>query len=233
VSAARAAVRTVGELLLTTGLVLLLYVAYTLVWTNVQADTEARRVVDDLQSRWAAPAPVSTVPGQPGRLAAAPPVVEPPPSGDAFALLYIPRLGDDWVVPVLQGVGSRVLSTGIGHYPKTAMPGQVGNFAVAGHRATHGEPFANLDRMRPGDAVGVQTRTGWYVYRVERTEIVPPTRVSVILPVPNRPGATPTQRRMTLTTCHPRWGSTERLIVYTRLESSTPSAAGRPPALAT
>jgi sortase A len=177
-------VRTVGELLLTTGLVLLLYVAYTLVWTNVQADTEARRVVDDLQSRWAAPAPVSTTPGQPRRPAAAPPVVEPPPSGEAFALLYIPRLGDDWVTPVLQGVGSRVLSTGIGHYPKTAMPGQVGNFAVAGHRATHGEPFANLDRMRPGDAVGVQTRTGWYVYRVERTEIVPPTRVSVILPVP-------------------------------------------------
>jgi sortase A len=215
--------------MLTAGLVLMLYVAYTLVWTNVEADAQARRAVEDLRSRWAAPAPVS--PGS-GSSAATGRAVERPPTGEAFALLYLPRLGRDWVTPVVEGVGSRALASGVGHYPRTAMPGQVGNFAVAGHRATHGEPFAQIDRLRPGDAVGVQTRAGWFVYRVERTEIVPPTRVSVVAPVPNRPGAPPTQRRMTLTTCHPRWGSTERLVVYTTLESASTSAAGRPQALA-
>jgi sortase A len=215
--------------MLTAGLVLMLYVAYTLVWTNVEADAQARRTVEELRSQWAAPAPLR--PGS-GPSAATGRAAERPPTGEAFALLYLPRLGRNWVTPVLEGVGNRALDSGIGHYPRTAMPGQVGNFAVAGHRATHGEPFAQLDRLRPGDAVGVQTRSGWFVYRVERTEIVPPTRVAVVAPVPGRPGAVPTQRRMTLTTCHPRWGSTERLVVHTMLESASTTAAGRPQALA-
>jgi sortase A len=112
------------------------------------------------------------------------------------------------------------------------MPGDVGNFAVAGHRATHGEPFRNLDLLKPGDAVVIETDDRWFTYRVTDSEIVTPTDVEVILPVPNKPGAQPTQALITLTTCHPRWASTERMIVYGQLESERLKEAGPPEALA-
>jgi sortase A len=142
--------------------------------------------------------------------------------------MVIPRLGDSWVSPVLEGVGDRSLTRGLGHYPRTALPGEIGNFSVAGHRATNGEPFARLDRVVKGDHVYVQTGTAWHDYVVDRTAIVAPTEVGVVLPVPNSPGAEPRERRMTLTTCHPRWGSTQRLIVFTTLAATTPASAGPP-----
>ena len=73
--------------------------------------------------------------------------------GKGFAFMHIPRLGKNYAVPVVQGVGLDDLARGIGHYPRTVMPGHVGNFAVAGHRATHGEPFAYLDKVGKGDLV--------------------------------------------------------------------------------
>jgi sortase A len=129
---------------------------------------------------------------------------------------------------VVQGVGLDDLARGIGHYPKTVLPGEVGNFAVAGHRATHGEPFAYLDEVRKGDAVVVETQEDWYVYMIDRIKIVQPTDTWVIEPVPGRPGAVPTERLITLTTCNPRWASTERLILWGHLESRRSKAAGKP-----
>ena len=113
-------------------------------------------------------------------------------------------------MPIVQGVSLDVLATGIGHYPETVMPGEVGNFSVAGHRATNGEPFAYLDQLREGDAVVVETGTTWYTYEVTDEYIVQPTQVGVILPVPNKPEAKPRKALMTLTTCNPRWESYER-----------------------
>ena len=98
------------------------------------------------------------------------------------------------------------------HYPGTALPGEIGNFSVAGHRATNGEPFAYLDQLREGDAVVVETGTTWYTYVVSRERIVQPTQVGVILPVPGHPDKVPTKEKLTLTTCNPRWASYERLI---------------------
>ena len=224
--------RGVGELFLTVGTLLVLYVVYTVVWTNVEADQRSSHIVDDLRKQWATTAPrppAATAPtATPTQGATRPPAPKAPANGAGLALMVIPRLGGSWVSPVLEGVGDRSLTRGLGHYPRTALPGEVGNFSVAGHRATNGEPFARLDRVVKGDHVYVQTSTAWHDYVVDSTAIVAPTETSVVLPVPKRPGAKPTERKMTLTTCHPRWGSTQRLIVFTTLAATTPASAGPP-----
>ena len=219
----RAVVRGVGELLMTAGVVLLLFVVYQLFWTNVQSAQEEQRLTQGLEQTWQAPPKDKPAPGDP---------TVAPPVGEAFGFIWIPRLGADFRKPIVEGVGLPQLAEGIGHYPGTAMPGQVGNFAVAGHRATHGEPFRNLDQVRPGDDVVVETVASYWTYRVDSTEIVLPTKVSVLLPVPNQPEARPTQSLITLTTCNPRWASYQRLIVYGHLVAKQPRAAGLPPALA-
>jgi len=213
-------VRTLGELLITAGVVVLLFAAYQLVWTTVTAQHAQRQIVAALRHQWAQEPP----PGVAG------PIPTPAP-GQAFALLLIPRLGRGFVVPVVQGVTLPDLHRGVGHYPASALPGGVGNFAVAGHRATNGQPFVDLDAMRPGDAVVVETAVAWFTYRVTQPWIlVAPTDVSVVLPVPGRPGVAPTQRLLTLTTCNPRWASYQRLIVYGRLVAAQPRRAGELPA---
>ena len=135
-------------------------------------------------------------------------------------------------MPILQGTSLDVLGRGVGHYKDSAMPGQIGNFAVAGHRKTHGEPFRNLDRMRAGDFIVVETKDAWYTYREDRDPyIVAPTDVGAVVPVPDRPGATPTQRLITLTTCNPWWASTQRMIVVGTLTGVQPRSAGAPAVL--
>ena len=218
----RAAVRGLGELFITAGLVVLLFVAYQLVWTNYEAHRAADRVSDDIRDAWSRP---------PGRTTGGPDTGTAADFGRGFAFLHIPRLGQHWTVPVVEGVDLPDLARGVGHYPDTARPGQVGNFAVAGHRATNGEPFATLDRVRAGDVVVAETRRRWFTYVVDRTEIVEPTSTWVIDPVPGKPGATPTERLLTLTTCNPRWASTQRLIVFGHLQESRAKQDGRPDAL--
>jgi len=201
VTSARTAVRGFGEVLITVGVVLLLLCVYQLFYTNVEADRAQGKVRGSLAEQWRNPVSLKRI-----------------PLGDGFALMRIPRLGHDWVKPIVQGVGARELAKGLGHYPDSAMPGRLGNFAIAGHRATHGEPFHNMDQVRRGDAVVVELRDRWFIYRVDSTEIVLPSEVEVVLPVPRKPDAEPTKRLITLTTCHPRWASTHRMIVYGHLD---------------
>ena len=219
----RLAARTHGEILVTLGCVLMLFVVYQLWWTNVEADRAAAAATQQLQQQWQndGQGDPATGPEYPADLK----------RGDAFALMYIPRLGKKWREPVIQGVTLDDLAKGVGHYPDSAMPGQIGNFAVAGHRATNGEPFAYLDGVRAGDLVVVETRTTFYTYRLDDWYIVPPTQVEVIEPVPNKPDAKPRQPLITLTTCNPRWASYERLIVHGVLIDTRPKSDGPPPAL--
>jgi sortase A len=122
-----------------------------------------------------------------------------------------------------------VLDTlGIGHYPGTAMPGQVGNFALAAHRVTSGKPFNAIADLQVGDALVVETAVGWYIYRVTETTIVLPTETSVIAPVPGQPGVEPTSAMITLTTCHPMFSTRQRFVVHGVLESTSPRSDGRP-----
>src|SRR5690606_10957704 len=113
---------------------------------------------------------------------------------------------------------------GIGHYEGTAMPGEVGNFAVAGHRVTYGKPFNRVEELQVGDPLVVQTETTWYVYRVTSTQVVTPRDVQVIAPTPNQPDVAPTVASMTLTTCHPMFSARERFIVHAELDYWTPVA---------
>jgi sortase A len=223
---ARIVLRSIGEFLITLGLVVLLLCAYQLVWTNVQAHREAKQVRDQIAHDWSIPAPKTAPKPKSGELA-----IGTVNRNKGFAIMRIPRLGNDWVEPIIQGVTLPDLHKGVGHYIKTQMPGQVGNFAVAGHRATNGEPFRNLDKLRKGDAVVVEVRGGWFVYRVDRTIIVQPTAIDVLLPVPRHPGLRPTKKLLTLTTCNPRWASYQRMIVFGHLTAERRHSQGRPPAI--
>ncbi|MFP5333857.1 MAG: class E sortase [Actinomycetes bacterium] len=230
----RALVRGLGELLITAGLLLLLFVAWQLWWTDVQAGRESGSITADLRGTWSdgdAPAPA----GSGSRPEAGePPSVTPPAEGESFGLVHVPRFGDDYVVPLTEGIGLEdVLNKGVlGHYPGTAGPGAVGNFSVAGHRVTYGRPLHLIAELRPGDPIVVETEDAWYVYRVREAQIVTPDRVDVVAPVPNEPDAEPTERLMTLTACHPMYSARERYIVHAVLDTWQPRDAGEPDALA-
>lgn len=222
----RTAIRGTGELLITLGVVVLLFCVYQLVWTNVSANAIESDARTQLEEQWTNPRPTpspSTPDGQLPEVAVAP--------GDSFAIMYVPSLGKSWAKAVVQGVTLDDLRGTIGHYPKTQMPGEIGNFAVAGHRATNGEPFRDIPDVKVGDKVYIETEDSWFVYTVRSTEIVKPTDVEVILPVPNEPGAIPTEALITLTTCNPRWASYERWITYGVLSETRPKSEGPPPEL--
>ncbi|AVV47112.1 class E sortase [Streptomyces sp. ID05-04B] len=124
--------------------------------------------------------------------------------GQALAVLRIPRFGPQYAPVVVQGVSQASLRKGPGHFPGTAMPGETGNFALAGHRTGWGQPFNRLPELRKGDAVTVERQGKSATYRVTRTKVVKPTDVGVVLPVPDRPAAEPDKARITLTTCTDR-----------------------------
>ncbi|MFD6528616.1 class E sortase [Streptomyces sp. NPDC060184] len=220
-SPAVVASRVVGELFISLGVLMLLFVAYQLWWTNVRADQIAGRETHKIQDQWAA--------GErdPG-------VFEP---GQGFAIIHIPKL--DIVAPIAEGTSKeKVLDRGmVGHYGegslKTAMPSDPqGNFALAGHRNTHGEPFRYINKLGPGDKVVVETQDAYYTY--EMTKTLPqtsPSNVSVISPVPPGSGFTGPGRYITLTTCTPEFTSTYRLIVWGKMVDERPRSKGKPDAL--
>jgi sortase A len=146
-----------------------------------------------------------------------------PPPGDALARMYIPRLNKYWVV--VEGVEPNDMKFGPGHYPTTAKPGQVGSFAVAGHRIP--AMFWDLDQMKGGDPVVVETANTWYVYKVTQVHIVSPMAVEVAAPVPGQPNAPAVVAMLTITTCNPKWDTTQRLVVHAKL-SRQQRSAGRP-----
>ena len=147
-----------------------------------------------------------------------------------FAVLRVPRWGSDYLRPISQGTSkAEVLDVlGIGHYEGSAMPGALGNFAVAGHRVTYGKPFNRIEELAVDDPLVVQTPDTWYVYRVTNAEVVSPTQTEVLAPVPGQPGAAPTEAMMTLTTCHPMYSARERYVVHAVLDYWMPVDAGIP-----
>ena len=200
----RRLVRTISALAVVAGAVVLMVVAHQVWGTGVAGDRAQDRVADELREDWA-------VPGGP----------VPPAPGAAFAFLHVPRLGEDWTRAVVEGVEPEQLEAGPGHYPGTAQPGEVGNFAVAGHRVGQGSPFLDLDSLQRGDAVVVETAGTWHVYRVTTTTVVAPTETWVVAPTPGGPpGGPATGAFLTLTTCHPEFSDRERLVVHAELEGS-------------
>jgi sortase A len=164
---------------------------------------------------------------------AAPPVT-PVELGSGIAVLRIPRLGDwnDRPPVVVEGVSTADLKKGPGHIPGTALPGEVGNVVLSGHRTTYGAPFERFDELQPGDAVVVETRDTWFTYTVTATRIVRPSAIEVTYPVPGDREATPTQRLLTMTTCHPRFSARQRMVVSAELTATQAKTSGPPAALA-
>ena len=132
---------------------------------------------------------------------------------------------------VVQGVGRDDLKKGPGHVPSTAMPGQAGTFAVSGHRTTYGAPFERFGDLRDGHQVVLETREGWFTYTIRERSIVPPTAVEVTFPVPGDRDAEPTERLLTLTTCHPKYSARQRLILQAELTAASAREDGPPAAL--
>jgi sortase A len=222
-------VRSVSELCITVGTLIVLFVVYVVFWTGVKADHTMSDQIDQLQNQWskqtahpkASPAP-SAAPAKPAAYK----------DGKPFAIMYIPRLGFTWNKPVLEDTAVNTLKKGLGHYAGTAQLGQVGNFAVAGHRRTYGDPFVNFPKLRKGDAVVLTDGTTWFTYRIDKGPYkTVPTDIEVIDPVPRKSGYTASGRYLTLTTCDPEWGHSHRLIVWAHLDSTQPVEAGKPDAL--
>lgn len=232
----------VGELLITAGVVLLLFVGWELWWTNIDSDIKQGQALEeffaDVPPVVPVPAPDSAPATTDGTAPAPedfgdPAVLAQADLAGTFGVVYIPRFGENYSRPVTAGVGADVLDNlGLGHYPGTGAPGEVGNFALAGHRQTHGQVLDQIHTLVPGDRVYVQTRDGYYTYVFRNTEIVLPDRVDVIAPVPTQPAAEPVDRILTLTSCNPRFGAQERIIAYSVLESWRPIDAGPPAEIA-
>lgn len=229
------ALGVVGELSITLGVLLGLFVVWQLWWTDVVGVRAQAQVVAALDWPEPAPAPGPGDPADPApELRRDPaPVIASPAYATTFATMVVPRWGPT-ELPISQGTAKRQVldALGVGHYEGTALPGQVGNFAVAGHRTTYGKPFARVEELVVGDPVVVRTPETWYVYRVTATAVVRPSQVEVIAPVPGDPVATPTAPMMTLTTCHPMYSARERYVVHLLLDGWLPVDAGTPVELA-
>ena len=188
------------------------------VWTNYASHVRATQVREQLLKSWRKGIAITHTDRRGGLEVRWHPERGPTQS-DAFALLYIPRLADHvWATPVLEGVESPELDSGVGHYVGTAFPGQQGNFAVAGHRATFGEPFAYFDHLKRGDRVYVRTMQQWFVYVLDKNLKVAPRDVWVIAPIPGRLGQqVQSSHLLSLVTCDPRWGSVRRWVWWGHL----------------
>jgi len=191
------------------GIVILLMQAQTIWGTG--GNEAAARGVEALEADWVRVGP-GDHPGAPREYE------RPIQYQEGFAIMRIPRLGAEWEAPVVKGVKDPALALGVGWFPHSVLPGEIGNFSVAGHRccaSTHGEPFAHLDTIQDGDKVYVETRTTTYVYEMRDPYITTPEDVSTVAPVPGKGmNATPTKAYITLVTCNPYWSSDERLITH-------------------
>jgi sortase A len=218
-----------GELLITAGVFVLLFLGWQLWFNDLVVGNELHNEAVEQAQVWDRDADAAAH-GTPEE----PPVMAAPGANERFGLLIIPRFGADYYRPIANGVGtSAVLNKGeIGHYPTTQMPGQVGNFAVAAHRTSYGASFNGINKLSVGDRIYVETADGWYSYIFRNLEYVRPTGVGVIAPVPQSDGAAPTDRIMTMTSCNPLFSAAERIIAYNVFERFYPRADGPPDEIA-
>jgi LPXTG-site transpeptidase (sortase) family protein len=202
------AVSILGELLITAGLVLGLFVVYSLWWTNVVADRAADKQGDKVRDNWAQDK------SGPGAL----------DTKDGIGFLHVPSMKNGEVL-VEKGTSTEVLNDGVaGYYTdpvKATLPmtDKTGNFTLAAHRDGHGAKFHNIDKVKKGDPIVFETKDDWYVYKV--FSILPETskyNVKVLQTVPKQSGKTKPGHYITLTTCTPVYTSEYRYIVWGELE---------------
>lgn len=205
-------VRVGGELLLTLGVVVMLFVAYQMWGTEAEINSAQGKQSDAWED--------AVDEGKD-------PTLDPVPGG-AIARLYMPQIrSDPWVI--VEGTDLDDIEKAPGHYTDSAMPGEKGNFAVAGHNVS--AIFRHIDELKQGDKIVVETAKKFYVYEITGNKIVKPTNLDVVAPVPNEPGVKPTDedRWFTMTTCYPWWDNYERFIVWAKLSGSQDRGDSLPP----
>ncbi len=214
------AVSAFGELLITAGLVLGLFVVYSLWWTNVVADHKADQQGDKVRDHWAAQQDTG-----PGAL----------DTREGIGFLHVPTMKNGEVL-VEKGTSSKVLNDGVaGYYTDPAkatlpMSGKNGNFTLAAHRDGHGAKFHNIDKVRKGDPIVFETKDKWYVYKVYA--VLPETskyNVKVLSSIPEESGKKKAGKYITLTTCTPVFTSRYRYVVWGELERVDKVDNGRTP----
>lgn len=206
----------VGLVLVLAGLAILGWIAWQLYGTNLVSQRRHEQTVESLEQEWDKP-----------KAEAKQEVTTD--QGRAGAILRVPRFGDDFAVPVLEGVEDDALASGIGHFDGTAGPGEVGNYALAGHRITHGEPLRDMPDLQPGDEIVIETRDTIYTYVLDTGGDdlrVPFTDGWVVSETPENPdpdGVGPLadrDRLITLTTCAELFHTDDRLIAFGHLRSA-------------
>lgn len=201
----------IGLLLVGAGLAVLGWVAWQLWGTNWISHRHQAEAVESVRRQWANGQDTAQV-----------------DAGVVTAVIRIPRFGKDYEVPVLEGTSDEALASGFGHFTDTARPGRAGNYALAGHRITHGQPLREMPELRPGDKVIVETRRATYTYVLDTPGdglIVPFTATWVLDPLPTNPDGgvqpdqAPGQRLITLTTCSELFHTDNRMIAFGHLDS--------------
>ncbi|HEX4976630.1 MAG TPA: class E sortase [Nocardioides sp.] len=209
--------------LVAAGLGLLGYVGWQMFGTNIVSERKQREAVEALERQWAE---------DPTEIVGDDPSTQPVRLGTATALIRIPRFGADYVMPVHEGVSDDVLARGFGHFEDAAQAGGKGNYALAAHRVTHGEPLRDMPELQPGDEVIVETRDAVYTYVLDTDPnelVVTFEDVWVVEPEPVNPdpdGVQPPDHRrlITLTTCAELFHTDDRMIAFGHLESKTRKA---------
>jgi LPXTG-site transpeptidase (sortase) family protein len=220
-----AVISVIGEILITVGLVLALFVVYSLWWTNVIADRHANKAGAKVRQEW------SQAPTGSGEQA--------PPRGldtkDGIGFLHVPAMGGHYEVLVKKGTSTNVLNEGVAGYytgpTPAAMPwDSTGNFTLAAHRDGHGAKFHNIDKIHTGDPVVFESKDTWYVYKVYKVlDQTSKYNVAVTDQVPKESGRTKPGRYITLTTCTPVYTSRYRYVVWGRLVRTQKVDAQRTP----
>lgn len=219
--------KRVALVLVGTGVLLLAFVAYQLWGTALYEHQAQARLRQELRTELGAKAeqddapqkssaPLDTNASEAEITSRAAPLEADPAVGRPIGFMSIPVIGMSGDA-IVEGTGEAQLQEGPGHYQGTALPGEAGNAAIAGHRTTYAHPFYNLNEMQPGDLIYITTNQGLFDYQVTASQVVAPTNVSVL-------GATPVPT-LTLTTCNPRYSATQRLVVTAVLAKSVTSSS--------
>jgi len=204
----------VGLVCVAVGVGLLGYVGWEYIGTNIVSKHRQAEITKGLKAQWES----EGVKGSPAGEGVKDSVdVEQVERGEGMVLLHIQRFGTDYEVPIVKGVDDDSLASGVGWFAKSAPPGKKGNFAVAGHRVTHGEPFADFPELRVGDEVVVETRSHIYTYGLRDNgtdRILDFGQTWVLDPVPGEPEAKPTEAMITLVTCSELFHTDNRSVVF-------------------
>lgn len=217
----------IGELLLISGLAVFGYIVWQPWHTGVTVTAKQTELSAADSAKWDTAEPTEPWDG-------VVPVTAIPSAAETFAVLHVPAFGTTYANRVAETTDWWTVlnldEKGIGHYEMTQMPGEPGNFALAGHRSGPLiNSFREIMNLRIGDPLFVETADGWYTYRFRSMEYVWPEEVDVLNPFPRVEGSAGDDQILTLTTCHPKMaGSDERAIAYSVFEGFQPRSEGVP-----